>query len=53
MGGGVGAGQVLGVEELEVVGDREDLGFGVEVVGGGILEGANTELEGFVLIVWS
>jgi hypothetical protein len=43
------AGQELGTEELEVVGDRKDFGFGVEVVSGGILEGASTEPEGSVL----
>ena len=43
------AGQVLGAEELEVVGDRKDFGFGVEVVSGGVLEGASTEPEGTVL----
>ena len=34
------AGQELGTEELEVVGDGKDFGFGEEVVGGGILEGS-------------
>jgi len=31
---------------LEVVGDWEDFGFGVEVAGRGVLKGASTELEG-------
>ena len=44
-----GTSQVLGAEELEVVGDREDFGFGVEVVGRGVLKGASAEPEGPVL----
>ena len=40
MVGAESAGQVLGAKELEVVGDREDFGFGVEVVGRGVLKGA-------------
>jgi len=47
--GAEGTSKVLGAEELEVVGDRKDFGFGVEVVGGGVLEGASTEPEGTVL----
>jgi len=47
--GAEGAGQVLGAEELEVVGDWEDFGFGVEVVGRGVLKGASAEPEGPVL----
>lgn len=47
--GAESAGEVLGAKELEVVGDREDFGFRVEVVGGGVLEGASTEPEGTVL----
>ncbi len=49
MMGAEGAGKVFGAEKLEVVGDREDFGFGVEVVGGGVKEGASTEPEGTVL----
>jgi len=47
--GAEGTGQVLGAEELEVVGDWEDFGFGVEVVGRGVLKGASAEPEGPVL----
>jgi hypothetical protein len=39
----------LGAEELEVVGDWEDFGFGVEVVRRGVLKGASAEPEGPVL----
>ena len=42
-------GKVLGAEEFEMVGDREDFGFRVEVVLGGVLEGASAEPEGTVL----
>ena len=49
MVGAEGAGKVLGAEELEVVGDWEDFGFGVEVVGRGVLKGASAEPEGPVL----
>ena len=34
-----GAGEVLGTEEGQVVMDRKDFGFGVEVAEGGHLEG--------------
>jgi hypothetical protein len=43
------AGQELGTEELEVIGDRKDFGFRMEVVRGEILKVASTEPEGTVL----
>ena len=49
MVGAEGTSQVLGAEELEVVGDREDFGFRVEVVRRGVLKGASAEPEGPVL----
>ncbi len=49
MVGAEGTSQVLGAEEFEVGGDWEDFGFGVEVVGRGVLKGASAEPEGPVL----
>jgi len=49
MVGAEGTSQVLGAEELEVVGDRQDFSFGVEVVRRGVLKGASAEPEGPVL----
>ena len=52
MGRVVGAestGKELGAEEFKVVGDRKDFGFRMEVVYGGVLEGASADTEGAVL----
>ena len=45
----VGRGEELGAEEGEVVKDREDKGFLVEVVDGGVNVAAGNDAEGFVL----
>ena len=43
------AGQILGGEEMEVLADRENLGFGVKMIDGGGGVGAGDETQTFVL----
>ena len=45
----VGRGEELGAEEGEVVKDREDKGFLVEVVNGGVDVTAGNDAEGLIL----